>query len=240
MESRGRKNAAGDWLRAKTMDLGVTAAMTFMAFGGFAVGFAVRGLPFLDGGTGEFLTVAVTIALVLSFVIFWVLLRWIDATWTRGLRAERRVGDVIEHALARPDCAFAHDVKDALGGSGNVDHVVMTPAGIWVVETKSSWLGKRRFRAALRQVARNVGRVRRHLGTSLPVRGALIIADRWDRSLESRHDWNGESVTAFGLETFWRTLRAEGALAADGEPTRDTIKTARAVWDLGSTRHLGS
>lgn len=240
MEPRGRKNAAGDWLQSEILDRGVSAATIFMAFGGFAVGFAVRGLPFLDGGTGKLLTVALCVALVLSFVIFWVLLRRIDATWTRGLRAERRVGDVIEHALARPDCAFAHDVKEALGGSGNVDHVVMTPAGIWVVETKSNWLGKRRFRGTLRQVARNVGRVRRHLGTSLPVRGAIIVADRWDRSLGARYDWNGEPVTAFGLKTFWRTLRTEGARAGDGEPARDTMKTARAVWDLGSTRHLGS
>lgn len=240
MEPRGRKNAAGDWLRTQILERGVSAAMIFMAFAGFAVGFAVRGLPFLDGGTGEFLTVVVAIALFLSFCVFWVLLRRIDSSWTRGLRAELRVGDVIEHALARPGCAFAHDVKEALGGSGNVDHVVMTPAGIWVVETKSKWQSKRRFPAALRQVARNVGRVRRHLGTSLPVRGALVIAERRDRSLEARYDWDGEPVMAFDLNTFWRLLRAKGAQAGDGEPENDTARIARAVWDLGSTRHLGS
>ena len=219
---------------------GVSAALIFTALAGFAVGFAVRGLPFLDDGTGEFLTVAVTIALFLSFGMFWALLRRIDARWTRGLLAEHRVGDVIEHALARPGCAFAHDVKEALGGSGNVDHIVMTPAGIWVVETKSRWQRKRRFPPALRQAAYNARRVRRHLDTSLPVRAALVIADRWDRSLESRYDWNGEPVTAFGLRTFWLLLRAECGQGGDGGSARDAARMEMTVWDLGSTRHLGS
>ncbi len=240
METRGRKNAAGDWLQSEILDRGVSAAMIVMAFAGFAVGFAVRSLPIFDFETGAFWTVVVAVALFLSFGMLLVRLRRIDATWIPGLRAERRVGDVIEHALARPGCAFAHDVKEALGGSGNVDHVVMTPVGVWVVETKSNWLDKRHFPPALRQVAGNVSRVRRHLDTSLPVRGALIIADRWDRSLESRHDWNGEPVTAFGLKTFWHLLRAEGAQVGDGGSAQATARVEKAVWDLGSTRHLGS
>ena len=240
MEPRGRKNAAGDWLRMEILDRGVSAGLIFMTFAGFAVGFAVRGLPFLDAGTGQFLTAALFVALLLSLGIFLVLLRRIDSTWTRGLRAERRVGDVIEHALARPGCAFAHDVKEALGGSGNVDHIVMTPAGIWVVETKSRRQRKRRFPPALRQAAYNARRVRRHLDTSLPVRAALVIADRWDRSLESRHDWSGEPVTAFGLRTFWLLLRAECGQGADGGSARDAARMEKTVWDLGSTRHPGS
>ncbi|MYD97897.1 MAG: NERD domain-containing protein [Gammaproteobacteria bacterium] len=92
-------------------------------------------------------------------------------------RRKRRVGDRIEHALVRSGCAFAHDVKEALGQDGNVDHVVLTPAGVWVVETKSAWLDGKRFKQALRQTSDNVRRVREKLGTSLPVRGALVIAD---------------------------------------------------------------
>lgn len=240
METRGRKNAAGGWLQSEILDRGVSAVMMIMAFAGFAVGFAVRSLPIFDFETGVFWTVVVMVALFLSFAIFLVLIRRIDATWIPGLRAERWVGDVIEHALARPGCAFAHDVKEALGGSGNVDHVVMTQVGVWVVETKSGWLDKRHFPSAMRQVAQNVARVRRHLDTSLPVRGALIIADRWDRSLESRHEWNGEPVTAFDLETFWRLLQAEGAQAGDGRPAQDTARVEKAVWNLGSIRHLES
>ena len=140
--------------------------------------------------------------MVLAFGLFYAYCRRVEATWGRGLKAERRIGDLIDHAVAQRGCAFAHDVKEALGGRGNVDHVVMTPAGIWVVETKSDRLSKRRFPRALRQVAENASRVRRHLETSLPVRGALVIADRSNDSLEAQHDWNGEAVGAFGAKKF--------------------------------------
>ena len=240
MKPSGRKNAAGDWLRAEFLDRAATAAMIFMAFAGFAMGFAIRSLPIFDFETGAFLTVATVIALFLSFGILWMYLRRIDATWVRGLRAERRVGDLIDHALLRPGCAFAHDVKEALSGTGNVDHVAMTPAGVWVVETKSGWLDKRRFPPALRQVAENVRRVRRHLDTTLPVRGALVIADRWDRSLEAEHDWTGQPVMVFAPQTFWSLLRNESDHDTGGEPSPELTRVERLVWDLGSTRHLGA
>ena len=240
MEERGRKNAAGDWLRAQFLHRGVSAALILMGLSGFAVGFGVRGLPFIDGGTGLFLTVGVCVVLLVSYGIIRVYLRRIDKSWVAGFRAERRVGDVIDHALARPGCAYAHDVKEALGCRGNVDHIVMTPMGIWVVETKARWQGKRQFRPALRQVAENARRVRRHLDSSVPVRGALVIADRWDRSLEAQHDWNGEPIKAFGLKTFWDLLRAEAGQDGDGGSASDRARVEKTVWGLGSLRHLES
>ena len=236
--SRGRKNSAGNWLQAEILYRGASAAMFFMALAGFSLGFAIRGLEFFDGEAGTRWSAAALVAVALSLCIFYLILRRIDATWGRGLQGERLVGDLVEHALSRPGCAFAHDVKEALGGSGNVDHVVMTPSAIWVVETKSRWLSKRRFRLALRQVARNVRRVRRHLDSTIPVRGALVIADRWDRSHEAEHHWDGEAVMAFGPKAFWRRLRGEGepdpALAS--MPDRERVE--KMVWDLGSVRHL--
>ena len=238
MEEKGRKNAAGDWLRMEAFDRLASAGMIFMVLAGFGVGFAARGFPVFDGRAGTLAASAIMGAVVLAFGALYLFFRRTDARWARGLRAERRVGDLIEHAVAKPGCAFAHDVREALGGPGNVDHIVMTPAGIWVVETKSGWLGKRRFRPALRQVAGNVRRVRRHLGTGLPVRGALVIADRWDRELEADHDWNGEPVKAFGPKTFWRLLRSEREHDPAARPSPNTATVERMVWDLGSTRHL--
>ena len=106
----------------------------------------------------------------------------------------------------------------------------MTPAGIWVVETKSHRLSKRRFPRALRQVAENASRVRRHLETSLPVRGALVIADRSEDALEARYDWNGEAVQAFGARKFLRVLRTEGEQTGAGPAvSRDGAGGARGV-----------
>ena len=116
----------------------------------------------------------------------------------------------------------------------------MTPAGIWVVETKAGWLSKRRFRPALRQVAENVRRVRSHLETSLPVGGALVIADRSNDSLEVQYDWNGKAVQAFGAKRFWRVLSVEGEETGADVRSPEMARVERAVWNLGSTRYLES
>ena len=129
-------------------------------------------------------------------------------------------------------------VKEALGDSGNVDHVVMTPAGVWAVETKAHWLKSRRFPAALAQAANNARRVRRHLKTPLPVRAALVIAERVDGPFERDHDWKGEPVKVSDATTFWRALREERRQGRAVERFADTERTERMVWDLGSSRHF--
>ena len=108
------------------------------------------------------------------------------------------------------------------------------------METKLGRLGKRLFRRALRQAAVNVGRVRSHLETSLPVRGALVIADRSNASLEAQYDWNGEAVQAFGAKNFWRVLSAEHEQAGAAVRFLEMARVQRAVWNLGSTRYLES
>ena len=111
--------------------------------------------------------------------------------------------------MVRHVCAFTQDVKEALGQRGNVDHVVMTPAGIWVVDTKTAWLSQPQFRPALRQVAENTRRVRHHIETSLPPRGALVTAGRSNDSLDADYDWKGEQIKAFGAKKFCSVLRVE-------------------------------
>ena len=240
MEKTGRKNAAGGWVHEQFVIRIASAGMLFMAVVGCALGFSVRGLPVFDGPAGSLASWLAMGGLILAFGLFYAYGRRINATWGRGLEAERRIGDLIEYAVARRGCAVAHDVKEALGGRGNVDHVVMTPAGIWVVETKSGWLSKRRFRQARRQVAENVGRVRRHLETSLPVRGALVIADRSNDSLEAQYHRNGEAVQAFGATKFLWVLSAEREQTCADVRSPEMERVERAVWNLGSTGYLKS
>ena len=240
MEKTGRKNAAGAWVLGEFLRRIASAGMLFMAVVGTSLGFLIRGLPVFDGSVGNRASWVTTGAMILAFGVFYVYCRRVDATWGRGLQAERKIGDQIEHAVAQRGCAFAHDVKEALGGRGNVDHVVMTPVGIWVVETKSNWLSKRRFRRALRQVAENVRRVRHCIETSLPVRGALVIANLSNDSLDADHDWKGEPIKAFGAKKFWSVLRIEREEApAIGRPS-ETARVEPLIWNLGSTRHLDS
>ena len=234
MDARGRKNAAGLWLLQRALVRVVFAMMGALGLMGFSLGLWVRGVPMVDRVAGE-LAAGSFIAVAVATVFLLFIVRK-DSTWARGLAAERRVGDRIEHALVRDGCAFAHDVKEALGPGGNVGHVVLTPAGVWVVETKAAWLGKGRFKKALRQVSGNVRRVRERLETPLPVRGALVIADD-TKPYESDFDWQGEPIKAFRLVSFWRRVREECDGDAVASP-RELEALARKVWGLGSIRHL--
>ena len=83
-------------------------------------------------------------------------------------------------------------------------------------------------------------RVRSHLDTSLPVRGALVIADRSNDSLKAQYDWNGEAVQAFGAKKFWRVLSVEREETGADVQFPEMARVERAVWNLGSTRYLES
>ena len=239
MQGKGRKNVAGGWLLGEALGRIAAFAAAAALVVGFALGLTIAGIPLIGklmqahpglptlGGLG---------VAGLACGLAWLAVRSTYATWGRGFAAERRVGDRIEHALVRHGCAFAHDVKESLDGvGGNVDHVVLTGAGVWVVETKAAWLDEGLFRDALRQSAANVQRVRRKLGRpDVPVRAALVIADNRE-PFEADYDWEGEPVTAFRVVSFWQRLQVE----CDGaSKIRKRDELAREVWSLGSTRHL--
>ena len=235
MKMTGWRHTAGGWVRQQLLGREVLACMLLTVIAGWALGFVSRGSPVFDGPAGILASWVATGLVILLCVVLFAYLRRLDATWLPGLRAERRIGDLIDHAVTQRGCAVAHYVKEALGGRGNVDHVVMTPAGIWVVETKSRWLSEERFGAALRQVERNVGRVRSHLETSLPVRGALVIADPAKDTHEKKYDRNGVVVWSFGGEKFWRMLKAErGQTGADAR-SPELARVAGEVRKLGTT-----
>lgn len=56
--------------------------------------------------------------------------------YVKGYRGERDVADALRSALGE-DCYLVHDIDL---GHGNVDHVAVTPAGIFTIETKA-WAG---------------------------------------------------------------------------------------------------
>lgn len=240
MQKKGRKNASGSWLLGEIFERVAGISVIAMVIVGFAWGLVLGGTSLIGNMIQLYPRWSVFCALGITALAYGniaLVLHRTQTTWVRGLTAEKSVGDHIEHALVRPGCAFAHDVKEALGGSGNVDHVVLTPARIWVIETKSGWMGEEPFQNALRQTAINVERVRKHLGKRVPVRGAIVLADKLDL-YESERDWKGEPVTVFRVVSFWRRLQQDCYL--DDKLTKDEQleKLARKVWDLGSTRHL--
>ena len=160
MQGTGRKNIVGGWLLRQMIGRALGAMSWAAGVIGFVSGCLVGSAPAVADSLqalGWWFPLGALSMVAITCVALALVMRAVQSTWGGGLAAERRVGDRIEHALVRPGCAFAHDVKEALGGSGNVDHVVLTPAGVWVVETKAGWLKKGPFKNALRQVGRERG-----------------------------------------------------------------------------------
>ena len=236
MRREGRKNQAGSWLRDKVMGramlaMGVTGLLVF------PIGVVVASLlpAAALGVVQSWGGLVVLVVAVIVGVWVYLFMRRTERTWVEGLKAERQVGDLIEHALVPPHRAFAHDVKEALGVGGNVDHVVLTPAGVWAVETKAHWLEGDLFQAALRQAAQNAKHVQRHLKSSLAVRAALVLAE--DGEYEREYDARGEPVVVFFAQSFRRRLWEECKVDS-AHDAGELKEVARQVWNLGSRAHM--
>ena len=76
---------------------------------------------------------------VLAFSLFWALLRSVlGSAWFKGQRGERRVRRMLRRGLKAPSYLALHNVTlDAPGGSTQIDHVVVSCFGIFVIETKN-------------------------------------------------------------------------------------------------------
>ena len=151
--------------------------------------------------------------------------RWSVANLEKGLDAEYRIGQVIEYALVPPGCAVAHGVT-GIGVGGDIDHLVATPAGLWVLETKVRAVPRKRFPAVLDRIADNV-RAIGDWAPDIPVRGCLVLLEPF----EGRRDYeagDGTPVVGHDEKTLRDALRAE---ALEEGPVDGRL--ARRVWALG-------
>ena len=134
---------------------------------------------------------------------------WSWESSEKGIEGEKIVGGTIQDALMRPDCAVVHAVPGK-GDRGEIDHLVVTPTGVWVVETKYAWVPKKKYRQVMRRLASNVRSVRRNLGTDANVRGCLVLA-KVRRRKRSGYSARGEELSVFSVRSFRDQLRAEVA-----------------------------
>ena len=151
--------------------------------------------------------------------------RWSVANLEKGLDAEYRIGQVIEYALVPPGCAVAHGVT-GIGVGGDIDHLVATPAGLWVIETKVRAVPRKRFPALLDRIADNVRAVA-DWAPGVPVRGCLVLLEPFD----GRRDYeagNGTPVIVHDEKSLRDALRAAALEEGPGDG-----RLARRVWALG-------
>lgn len=147
------------------------------------------------------------------------------AAWLKGAASERNVGQAIERAIAAPGCAVAHTVT-GLTGSGDIDHLVATPAGLWVVETKARRVPRNRFPRVLNGLARKVKAAREWAPPGTAVRGCLALDDP-QRARRRRYEAAGETIAVHGALSLAKVLGAEAAGRSAAAP-----ELAERVWTL--------
>ncbi len=119
--------------------------------------------------------------------------------WATGAVGEQRVGAVLD-GLSQAGVVSLHDRRRP-GTTANIDHVAITPSGIWIIDPKryqgevrkrdvGGWfssdlrlfVGRRDCTKLVEAMDKQVGAVRKALGTEwdeIPVRAMLCFLSEW-------------------------------------------------------------
>ena len=145
----------------------------------------------------------------------------------KGARAEETVGQAIEYALTRQSCAVAHHVEE-IASVGDIDHLVATPFGLWVIETKHGRVPKSEFPETLRRIAKNVEGVR-EWAPGTRVTGCLVFAREQKPPPKAKFKSGSETIRCFESA---KSLKHE--LRAEAHKEGGSSELARRVWKLDS------
>ena len=218
----------GHWLRKRSLRRALPAVFSFAVLAGFCVGILLQKL------WPDWAVLVMLGALPLAAVWFYWLQRgrWRLDNLEKGQLAETQVGNAIDYAVTAPGCAVAHDVMDAdIAKWGNIDHIVATPKRIWVIETKSNQIPKKKFPRALSGIATNVKAVRKWARVQTEVRGCLVIDSERTNRRSKPYEAGGERIWPESRESLANKLKEE--IRAAGPLDSESKELTRRVWALG-------
>ena len=146
-------------------------------------------------GLALWFQIAASVVLLAAFWWVWNRMRYSAKNLEKGTEAELRTGEAIDYALTHMNCAAAHNVVGI--GPGDIDHLVVTPHTLWVIDSKyrydDRWLqgnltvtAKRML--AVEQWSKQWSRQR------APVRGCLAFLSGFDRDPEECQARDGTPV----------------------------------------------
>ena len=157
--------------------------------------------------------------------------RWSLDNLAKGKEAEIRVGEIIEYAITAEGCAVAHSVTE-IAKVGDIDHIVATPVGIWVIETKYKKVPKKYFPEVLSRVAANIASVRRWAPSGTPVKGCLVLPYEDTKKIRKKeYTHKNEKIAVYGGDSL-ASLMHEIRREARGKRTLDE-RIAKDIWKLG-------
>ena len=203
------RREAGQWVRARL--LGSAQAMLAIRTGiaGLAVGVGLAGMM---GWPAAIALVAVLAALEALRMRCYARDRF--TRLLKGAVGERFVGGLTERAITAPGCAVAHSVMK-IADIGDIDHLVVTPGTLWVVETKYRKVPNGRFAEVLRRISVNAAAVRRWAPPSVSIRGCLVLATA--KGPPRKRLYEDGRVEVFDPKSLACTLNHESMRPADDE-----------------------
>ena len=154
--------------------------------------------------------------------------RWNQENLRKGAYAEIHVGQIIEEVITNETCAIAHGVTRS-EERGDIDHLVATPTGIWIVETKYRPVPQDKFSKVLRHIEESIDWVREWAPIETPVKGCLVLVKEWKQQRD--YTSGDKKITAYTPEQFEEALKRE----ARKKQSIDERVTAK-IWDLGRSR----
>lgn len=226
------KRNPGEWLRSRILERNLEVALWTVAGSAWLLGAVVA----LWVGSGSkplgqwFGLIAALLpgAAFLGKALYVEKRGWRMPDMRKGARAEEMVGHAIEYALTRGTCAVAHHVEDEdIARIGDIDHLVATPDGLWVIETKHGRVPKSEFAETLRRIAANVEGVR-EWAPGVRVTGCLVFANKQRRRPKPAYEHGKETIRAFADRT-----ALMGELRKKAREMGDSRRLARRVWELG-------
>lgn len=202
----------GQFLRQKFLQRGLYVIFVGGCSIGLLVAYVTHAIlvPWL-GLEGKFSWVLLYwILMCLVFVVFMTYSKgkWSSRNLLKGMESESIVADVIERSMLQAFGCFV--VNDVLihGGLGNIDHIVVTPGRVLVIETKYRRLKYEYFQKAKRQIVGHAHKLEQYLGADVDVVGCLVLVHPSARVTNS-YSHAGRTIRAFKLESLKRFLDQE-------------------------------
>lgn len=134
---------------------------------------------------------------------------WSPRNLLKGLIGESTVADVMERSMFQAfGCFVANDVPLPNTG-GNIDHLVITPQLVLVVETKYGRVNHKYFPGVLEGIARKVELMQGYLGSEIEVKGCLAFADSSTKVKPTYRTPRGQEILSFVPTTLKQFLFQE-------------------------------
>ena len=159
-------------------------------------------------------------------LFLWGLRRRRKSAFKKGYIAERQIGRALEEAITAKGCAIAHSVTGVMK-SGDIDHIVATPQGVWVIETKYRRVPEERFSDVLSRLHACRARVEALLPSDTPVRACLVLAYE-ESSVKPKRD----RILVYNNDTFRSEFLVRMRAERLGSGVVVDKRTSSTIWRL--------